>query len=96
MDAYAQDASKFRRPIAGSPKLFHYGILVLPATIVIGYVMAFGLLNLFFSVVVEAAMAPANQNGRGDGAGSTEAPPVGEEAVATWGINPAERARGHG
>lgn len=58
--------------------------------------MPFGVLHLFFPVVLEAALAPANQNGRDDGVSATEAPLVGAEAFATWGISPAERARGHG
>jgi hypothetical protein len=58
--------------------------------------MPLGVFNLFFPVVLQAVLAPANQNGRDDGAGTTEAPLVGAEAFATWGISPAERARSHG
>jgi hypothetical protein len=58
--------------------------------------MPFGVFNLFFPVVVGALLAPATLDGRDDGASTAEAPLVGAESFATWGVSAAERARSHG
>ncbi len=56
--------------------------------------MPFGVLNLFFPVVVSALFAPATSTRRDDGADTDKPPLVGGEDFAQWGAP--ERARCHG
>ena len=56
--------------------------------------MSFGVINLFFHVVVGVLLAPATTTRRDDGASTDKPPLVGGEDFATWGVS--ERARSHG
>lgn len=56
--------------------------------------MPFGVIHLFFPVVVGVLLAPAPTTRRDDGADTDKPPLVGGEDFATWGLP--ERARSHG
>lgn len=56
--------------------------------------MQFGVIHLFFPVVVGALLAPATIIRRDDGADTDSPTLVGDEDFATWGTP--ERARSHG
>ena len=56
--------------------------------------MPFGVIHLFFPVVVGALLAPATTIRRDNGASTNKPPLVGSEDFATWGLP--ERARSHG